>query len=81
MRPSRRLRAPAYCLSAALFASEVNFLAWKMARSERWHKIRWLPQVTSMAGNWAGSTRRARIERRDDFAQRESLICEDCDGD
>lgn len=53
-RPFLRLPAPAYYASAALFATGVNFLGWKMARSERWHKIWWLPQVASMAGNLAG---------------------------
>lgn len=53
-RPFMRLPPPAYCASATLFATGVNFLGWKMARSERWHKIWWLPQVTSMAGNLAG---------------------------
>jgi len=53
-RPFLRLPAPAYYASAALFATGMNFLGWKMARSERWHKIWWLPQVTSMAGNLAG---------------------------
>jgi hypothetical protein len=54
VRPFLRLPAPAYYASAALFATGVNFLGWKMARSERWHKVWWLPQVTSMAGNLAG---------------------------
>jgi hypothetical protein len=54
VRPLLRLPAPAYYASAALFATGVNFLGWKVARSERWHKICWLPQVTSMAGDLAG---------------------------
>jgi hypothetical protein len=54
VRPFLRLPAPAYYASAALFATGVNFLGWKMARSERWHRIWWMPQVTSMAGNLAG---------------------------
>lgn len=53
-RPFLRLPAPAYYASAALFATGINFLGWKMARSERWHKIWWVPQVASMAGNLAG---------------------------
>lgn len=53
-RPLLRLPAPAYYASAALFATGINWLGWKMARSERWHKIWWLPQVTSMAGNFGG---------------------------
>jgi hypothetical protein len=54
VRPFLRLPAPAYYASAALFATGVNFLGLKLARSERWHKIWWLPQATSMAGNLAG---------------------------
>ncbi|HEY4949325.1 MAG TPA: hypothetical protein VIH88_03240 [Candidatus Acidoferrales bacterium] len=54
VRPFLRLPAPAYYASAAMFATGINFLGWKMTRSERWHKIGWLPQVTSMAGNLAG---------------------------
>jgi hypothetical protein len=53
-RPFLRLPAPAYYASAALFATGINFLGWKTARSERWHKIWRLPQVSSMAGNLAG---------------------------
>jgi hypothetical protein len=54
VRPFLRLPAPAYYASAALFATGVNFLGWKMARFGRWHKIWWLPQGASMAGNLAG---------------------------
>jgi hypothetical protein len=54
VRPFLRLPAPAYYASAALFATGINFLGWKMARSERWHKIWWVPQVATMAGNLAG---------------------------
>ena len=53
-RPFLRLPAPAYYASAALFATGMNFLGWKMARSARWHKIWWVPQVATMAGNMAG---------------------------
>jgi hypothetical protein len=53
-RPFLRPPAPAYYFSAALFATGINFLGWKMARSEHWHQIWWVPQVSSMAGNLAG---------------------------
>jgi hypothetical protein len=53
-RPFLRLPVPAYYASTALFATGSNFLGWKMARSERWHKICRVPQVCSMAGNLAG---------------------------
>ena len=51
---SLRLPTPAYYASAALFATGMNFLGWKMARSARWHKIWWVPQLATMAGNMAG---------------------------
>jgi hypothetical protein len=54
VRPFLRLPAPAYYASAALFATGINFLGWKMALSERWQKIWWMPQVATMAGNFAG---------------------------
>ena len=54
VRPFLRLPAPAYYASATVFATGINFLGWKMARSERWHKIWWIPQVVTMAGNLAG---------------------------
>jgi hypothetical protein len=54
VRPFLRLPAPGYDASAALFATGVNYLGWKMARSERWHKIWWVPQIASMAGSFAG---------------------------
>jgi hypothetical protein len=53
-RPLLRLPAPAYYASAALFATGINWLGWKMAQSDRWHKIWWIPQVASIAGNMAG---------------------------
>lgn len=53
-RPLVGLPAPAYYAAGALFATGVNWLGWKMARSPRWHKIWWVPQATSIAGNLAG---------------------------
>jgi hypothetical protein len=53
-RPFLRLPAPAYYASTAMFATGINFLGRKMARSERWHKIWRIRQATSMTGNLAG---------------------------
>jgi hypothetical protein len=80
-RPFLRLPAPAYYASAALFATGVNFLGWKMARSERWHKIWWVPQVTSIAGSLGGYGYTRHIRRRVDVACCEDLICENTGGD
>jgi hypothetical protein len=40
-KPLAGLPTPAYCAAGALFATGVNWLGWKMARSPRWHKIWW----------------------------------------
>ena len=53
-KPIVGLPAPAYYAAGALLATGVNWLGWKMARSPRWHKIWWVPQATSIAGNLAG---------------------------
>ena len=53
-RPFLRLPTPAYYASAALFATGMNFLGWKMARSARWHKIWWVPQVGDDGGKHGG---------------------------
>lgn len=53
-RPLAGLLAPACYAAGALFATGVNWLGWKMARSPRWHKTWWVPQVTSIAGNLVG---------------------------
>jgi hypothetical protein len=55
-RPLVGLPAPAYYVAGALFATGINWLGWKLARSPRWHRIWRVPQVTSIAGNLAGSS-------------------------
>lgn len=53
-KPFARLPAPAYLATGAAFATSMNWLGWKMAQSERWHSIWWLPQICSIAGNMIG---------------------------
>jgi hypothetical protein len=53
-RPLLRLPPPLYYASGTLFATSVNWLGLKMQRSSRWHKICWLPQAISIAGNLSG---------------------------
>lgn len=53
-RPFVGLPAPGYYAAGALFATGVNWLGWKMARSPRWHKMWWVPQAASIGGNLAG---------------------------
>jgi len=60
-RPFIRLPTPAYYACGAAMATGVNWLAWKMGRSQRWRRIRWLPQTASMAGNiWGYASTKAR---------------------
>jgi hypothetical protein len=53
-RPLLLLPKPLYYASGALFATGVNGLGLRMERSPRWHKIWWLPQALSIAGNLSG---------------------------
>jgi hypothetical protein len=56
-RPFVHLPAPAYYATGFALATGVNWLGWKMAKSRRWHKVSWLPQVISIGGNsWGIST-------------------------
>jgi len=66
VRPFLRLPAPAYFASAALFATGINFLGWKMARSERWHKIWWFRRSRRWPETWQDIDTPARIRRRID---------------
>lgn len=53
-RPFINLPAPACYASGAAISTGVNWLSWKMARSERWHRVWWLPQAISVFGNSFG---------------------------
>jgi hypothetical protein len=53
-KPFAKLHLPAYYATGFAFATGVNWLGWRMARSERWHRVWWLPQVCSIAGNLMG---------------------------
>jgi hypothetical protein len=53
-RPFVKLPAPAYYACGAAFATGVNWLSFRMSRSKRFHKIWWLPQAFSIAGNTHG---------------------------
>ena len=58
-RPIVNLPTPAYFATGIAIATGVNFLGWKMARSQRFHKIWFVPQSISIAGNsWGGSSYR-----------------------
>jgi hypothetical protein len=53
-RPFSHLPAPAYYTTGTAFATGVNWIGWKMARTERLHGVWWLPQLCSIAGNMFG---------------------------
>lgn len=53
-RPFVRLPAPAYYACGIAMATGVNWLGFRMSRSPRFHKIWWLPQALSVAGNTRG---------------------------
>jgi hypothetical protein len=53
-KPFAKLPLPAYYAHGLAFATGVNWLGWRMARSEKWHSVWWLPQVCSIAGNLMG---------------------------
>jgi len=53
-RPFLLLPKPLYYVSGTMMGTGVNWLGLKMQRSERWHRIWWLPQVISIAGNLSG---------------------------
>jgi hypothetical protein len=53
-KPLLLLPKPLYFLSGTLTATGVNWLGGKMRESQRWHKIWWLPQAISAAGNMSG---------------------------
>jgi hypothetical protein len=54
VRPLLSLPKPLYYASGTAFATSLNWLGLKMERSPRWHKICWLPQAISIAGNLGG---------------------------
>ncbi len=53
-KPFATMPTPAYYITGVAFATGINWLGLKMARSERWHRVWWLPQVCSIAGNLIG---------------------------
>lgn len=60
-RPFTSLPKPAYYASGVALATSVNFSAWMMARSPRWHRVWWIPQLCSMSGNlWGFASTKAR---------------------
>lgn len=53
-RPFTRLPPPAYYVTGAALATGVNFIAWKLGHSRRWHKFWWIPQAACAYGNLYG---------------------------
>jgi hypothetical protein len=55
-RPFTRLAPPEYYACGYALTTAVNLIAWRMMRSARWHRVWWLPQAASIAGNDWGYT-------------------------
>jgi hypothetical protein len=55
-RPFTRLPTPAYYAVGTVLVTGVNWMSLRMARSSRWHRIWWLPQVLAIGGNIYGYT-------------------------
>jgi hypothetical protein len=56
-RPLLKLPAPAYYACGAAFTTSINWLSFRMSRSQRFRKVWWVPQALSVAGNaWGYST-------------------------
>jgi hypothetical protein len=53
-RPFTKLSPPAYYVTGAAMATGVNFVAWKLGHSRRWHKLWWIPQAACAYGNLYG---------------------------
>jgi hypothetical protein len=53
-RPFTKLSPPAHYVTGAALATSVNFIAWKLGHSRRWHKFWWIPQAASVYGNLYG---------------------------
>jgi hypothetical protein len=56
-RPLVQLPKPAYYATGLALATGINYLGWRMAKSRRLHKVWFLPQLLTIAGNsWGYST-------------------------
>jgi hypothetical protein len=53
-KPIIRLPKPAYYVTGLALATGINYLSWRMTKSPRLHKVWFLPQVLTIAGNSYG---------------------------
>ncbi len=53
-RPFVNLPTPAYYASGLVFATGVNWLAWKMKHSSRFRKVWWMPQLMPVGNVYCG---------------------------
>jgi hypothetical protein len=54
VKPFTQVPAPVFVAGGVLFETGVNWLAWRMGRSRRWHQIGWLPQLCAVGANAYG---------------------------
>jgi hypothetical protein len=54
VKPFTQVPAPVFVAGGVAFETGVNWLAWRMGRSRRWHEIWWLPQICAVGANAYG---------------------------
>ena len=60
-KPLTCLPAPAYYITGIALATTVNWLALKMERTKRWHRVWWVPQISAISANaWGYASTKAR---------------------
>lgn len=53
-RPFTALPTPAYYAVGLAMTTGLNWVSFRMAHSQRWHRIWWLPQACAIGGNLFG---------------------------
>jgi hypothetical protein len=54
VKPFTQVPAPVFVVGGVTFETGVNWLAWQVSRSRRWHRIWWLTQVVAVGANAYG---------------------------
>jgi len=63
VRPLLKLPEPAYYATGFALATGVNYLGWRMSRSRRFHRIWFIPQALTLAGNIYGRASTVQVIR------------------
>ena len=54
IKPLTQVPAPVFVAGGGALETGVNWLAWRMGRSRRWHRVWWLPQICAVGANAYG---------------------------